>query len=531
MRNIKENLLNSVLLRGFLILNLCVLTSGLYAQEFGFGFDDEGTDDTIATAAPASGTKPVIPVKVSGEIAVELAPYVHDFDNENGAQAISYWDMVYGKLNLSVAAGNVDAYAAFNLNIPALSELWDQSPDLSEANYTPLIMDEAYLRGYIGPVNIEAGLRKLSWGKADSLGPLDVTNPLDYSDLRNISDIQAIKIARPMAHVTWNIDGFSKLETVFIPNFAGHRFARDGRWAASQFTDMPGAVEAEFSAVAAKKIAAGGLGVLMANPAIAGMVASVFDDVQGSLMDHLDSTPNTTGLNYFQTGLRFTTTVGPADIGAQYYYGNLFLPDFSIKGIDAYLDDLIGTIMSDLNYRGNTTLLSQPIKYNRYHQLGVDYAQVLYSFNVRAEAAIHLTEDTKGDDGSVRNPFLAWSLGFDRDLVWGINLNLQCNETIRLLDGKVGDNPVLDCEADTKITSTRFTLHLSKKFFRDELESKATVIWDIENSDCYLIPGLAWTTRDLTVELSAGVFAGKETGDLGQYWENTFVKLGVKYSF
>ena len=517
----------------FVIISLTIITAGLYAQDFGFGFDDEaGADETASASAAVS--RSASPVKVSGEIAVDLAPYVHDFDKKNGAQAISYRDVVTGKLKLSAAAGSVDAYAGFNLNADAVSELWDVSPNLSDPSYTPLIMDEAYLRGFIGPVNIEAGLRKLSWGKADSLGPLDVINPLDYSDLRNISDIQAIKIARPMVHVTWNAGGFSKLEAVFIPNFAGHRFARDGRWAAAQFTDMS-SVEEGFSAIADEKVAAGGYGAMLANP----MFAGIFDNVQNNLMAHLGddfvSFPATGGLNYFQTGLRFTTTVGPADIGAQYFYGNLFLPDFTVGGIDVFLNDLITKLMgAGLVYDSSMldpSILSAQIKYNRYHQLGIDYAQVIFGFNVRAEFAVHLTEDLKGDNGSVRNPFLGWSLGFDRDLFGGINANIQCNETIRLLDGKVGSNPVLDCEADTKLTSTRFTMHFSKRFFRDELESKATVIWDVENMDCYIIPGLAWTVRDLAVELSAGVFAGEKSGDLGQYWENSFVKVGVKYSF
>jgi hypothetical protein len=519
-----------------ILILLTLFVNGAYAQDFGFGFDEEaGAEETAPVSKRAS------PVKISGEIAVELAPYVYDFDKENNAQAISYRDIFSGKLKLSASAGNVDAYAAFNLNANSISELWDEDSPLGDPSYTPLIMDEAYLRGYIGPVNIEAGLRKLSWGKADSLGPLDVTNPLDYSALRNISDIQAIKIARPMLHVTWNAAGFSKLEAVFIPNFAGHRFAQGGRWAASQFTDMS-SMEKGFSMIADKKMASGEFVPIMSDPAFASMIPVLFGAVKSnltaSLGDDFVSFPSTGGLNYFQTGLRFTTTVGPADIGAQYYYGNLFLPDVTIGGVDAFLTDLVkGNIPSSPppppppTYFGNADLLSAQIKYNRYHQLGVDYAQVLFDFNVRAEFAIHLTDDLKGDDGSVRNPFIGWSLGFDRDLFWGINANIQCNETIRLLNSKVGSNPILDCEADTNVTSTRFTLHFSKKFFRDELESKATVIWDIENMDCYLIPGLAWTVRDLTVELSAGVFAGEKSGDLGQYWENSFVKAGVKDSF
>jgi hypothetical protein len=506
-----------------ILLAVILFATGLYAQDFGFGFDEEaGTEEPAAVPRRAS------PIKVSGEIAVELAPYVHDFNKKDDAQAISYWDMVSGKLKLSASGGNVDAYAAFNLNIPAFIELWDRDSNLGDPSYTPLIMDEAFLRGYIGPVNIEAGLRKLSWGKADSLGPLDVINPLDYSDLRNISDIQAIKIARPMVHVTWNAGGFSKLETVFIPNFAGHRFARDGRWAASQFTDMSSVEEGIFSRAYQNYPLQ--MALMAFNPLFISMMRNEFATY---LDDNPITFPSTGGLDYFQTGLRFTTTVGPADIGAQYFYGNLFLPDFTIGGVDAFLTDLVMGNSNSLNppYFGDSDLLSPQIKYNRYHQLGIDYAQVLFGFNLRAEFAVHLTEDLKGDDGSVRNPFIGWSLGFDRDLFWGISANIQCNETVRLLDGKVGSNPVLDCEADAKLTSTRFTMHFSKKFFRDELETKAIVIWDVENMDCYVIPGLVWSVRDLTVELSAGIFAGDTSGDLGQYWENSFVKVGVKYSF
>jgi hypothetical protein len=500
---------------------LGVLASGtMCAQDFGFGPEEDSGES-------ASGK--TIMMNMGGEIAVELSPYVHDFNKKGNTQAISFWDMVSGKLNFSAAGGNIDVYTAFNLNAAAIAELWDASPRLSEPNYTPLIMDEAFLRGYIGPVSIEAGLRKLSWGKADSLGPLDVINPLDYTDLRNITDIRASKIARPLVHVSWNTGDFSKLETVFIPNFAGHRFAQEGRWAASQFTGMFSTAEEGIFSRAAEKY-----GSIVSNPLFADLFSGVKNNVSAYFEDHPVSFPDTGGLEYFQTGLRFTTTIGPADIGAQYFYGNLFRPDFTIAGVDAFFDDLVfGNFPPDLAnlYPGNPLLLSPQLKYSRYHQLGVDYAQVLFDFNIRFEFAVHLTEDLKGDDGSVRNPFLAWSLGFDRDLFLGVNLNIQCNETIRLLNDKVGNNPVLDSEAGTDVTATRLTMRVSKKFFRDNLESKATVIWDIENSDCYIIPALVWSLGDFTSELSAGIFAGKESGELGQYWENSFIKLGLKYSF
>jgi hypothetical protein len=326
-----------------------------------------------------------------------------------------------------------------------------------------------------------------------------------------------------MLHLTWNTDGFSRLEAVFIPNFAGHRFAQEGRWMPSQYTAMAELVKADL------------LGRLI--PLMAMLppeyVQGMYSEIGNNFSTFSPAFPNTSALSYFQTGLRYTTTIGPADIGGQYFYGNLFQPGFTVTGIDTFVSDLIANNMPPKtpgSYTGNTSLINPQIKYNRYHQIGIDYAQVLFGFNLRSELAIHITEDLSGDDGSVRNPFIGWSLGFDRELPWGINANIQLNETIRLMNGKIGNNPILDCEADTDATSTRLTAQFSKKFMRDNLESKMTIIWDIENSGCYLIPAVVWTMGALSSELSAGIFAGKESGELGQYWANSFVRVGFKYT-
>jgi hypothetical protein len=129
----------------------------------------------------------------------------------------------------------------------------------------------------------------------------------------------------------------------------------------------------------------------------------------------------------------------------------------------------------------------------------------------------------------VYNPFLAWSLGFDRDLFWGINLNAQCNETIRLLDREISAPG--DIEADSDVTSTRITAALSKKFLRDELEVKAAALWDVESGACFIIPAITWTKNDVAVELSAGIFAGSDERLFGQFHDNSFVKMGMKYTF
>jgi hypothetical protein len=167
--------------------------------------------------------------------------------------------------------------------------------------------------------------------------------------------------------------------------------------------------------------------------------------------------------------------------------------------------------------------------YNPYHQIGFDYAQVIVGFNLRAELAANITEDIKGNDGTVYNPSLAWSVGFDRDLFAGINLNLQCNETVRVLDGEINDPH--DIEADSDITSTQITAQLSKKFLQDKLELKAITLWEVESGSFLVMPALIWTKNDVAVEVSAGMFLGNDEGFFGQFHANSYVKLAMKYTF
>jgi hypothetical protein len=252
-------------------------------------------------------------------------------------------------------------------------------------------------------------------------------------------------------------------------------------------------------------------------------------------MSALLSGPETDTLDYAQAGLRFTTTVGPVDIGAQYYYGRLPKPAVGMTGFSASMPGVLYALSSAIDTDAVDAalmgLVPPVIGYNAYHQIGVDYAQVIAGFNLRAEFAANITEDTAGDDGDVYNPHLAWSLGFDRYLWWGINLNIQGNGTIRLLDDKVNSDPMLDLEAESPVSATRITTILSKKFLRDELEFRAAALWGIEDKDFLIMPALIWTKESISFEVSAGIFGGDKGGQFGQYHKNSFLKMGMTYTF
>jgi hypothetical protein len=416
------------------------------AQDFGFGDLDGFPDgETGGAAGPFA-------LSLSGEAVMEIIGFVKEFDDPADTALDGNFR---GRLDFEAGGDNVRALVSLKINAPG------------EKYALGLVApDEAYLQVYFGAFELESGLRKLSWGRADSMGPLDVINPLDYTSLTNMTSYTENKIAQPLIHFSCRAGSFTKIETVILPWFSPHRFADTGRWASSS-SPLP---------------------VTAPGP---------------SELKKLD---------YARMGARFTTTIGPADIGLQYFYGRMYQP--------ATTTLWSGTAPSGIS-----------LDYNRYHQIGLDWAQVLAGFNLRAEAAANITGDLDGDDGSVYNPAILWSLGFDRDLVWGVNLNLQCNESIRLLNDRVSDNPLLDVEAGKKISSSRIIAVLSKKFLRDELEVRAAGIWGIEEKDFLVTPGVYWTIRDVQLDFSAGVFGGDEDGELGRYHANSFVKCGVKYSF
>jgi hypothetical protein len=429
-----------------------LLGTGLAAQDFGFGFDDEGAGDAFAGG-----------VSLGGEVQASIFGFVEDLADDPGNAGLG--DLFSGKLNFS--AENSLAKGVVNLKLAPGPAYYGGT--------SPVYVDEAYAGAYFGRFDLEGGLRKLAWGKADSLGPLDIINPLDYSDLSDLRDPMNLKIARPLVHASLRFGQFSKLEGVFVPNFEPVRFAGSGPWAPEQMA----------------------------------MIRQIEEARPDSVIR-----PDTSTLNYAQAGLRFTATVGgAADIGFQYYHGRLTNPAVVIS-----MDPTNPPMPSGAAF-----------VYNPYHQIGADWAQVIAGFNLRAEAAANITEDLEGDDPGVYNPSLAWSLGFDRDLVWGINLNVQCNGTIRLFDGAI-ETP-LDIEADQDITATRIIAAVSKKFLRDELELRAAAIWEVESGAGLLMPSLAWTREAVSLELSGGVFAGSDEGLFGQFHDNSFVRAGLKYTF
>jgi hypothetical protein len=474
---------------------IAALVPASLAAEDSFGFGDPS--DT----ASSSGASPVV---VGGTVDLAAQAFVDEFDDPD---SIRLGNWASGKLKVSAKGDKSEGYLSLSVDPAKLA-----------ANPSTLF-DEALLRAFLGPVTLEGGVFKLNWGKADSQGPLDVINPLDRSDL-TVLDWNDQKLAVPLLHAAVSIGEFSKVEAAFVPWFEGNLYDTKGRWTPAQASELPASVGTAYMTALGtslyQKVVAGYMTLEQYQAALAAASAAASANLAG--FDVSSLYPVTSGLGYFQGGLRFTTTLASQDIGFQYYYGYLRDP--------AVYVDTASLLLAD----GSFNAAAIHVAYNPYHQLGVDWASVLAGFNVRAEFAANLTSDLAGTDGAVYNPFLSWAFGFDRDLPLGINLNLQGTGSVRLMNDKVGTD-LRDTESGTDMTKTRVTGLVSRSFLRDELKLSCTGIWGVEDMDYLIVPAVAWSKGDIEAKLAAGFFGGDSSGQLGQFDSNDYLKITVRYSF
>jgi len=436
------------------------------AQEgFGFGAEAEPED-----AAAPSGFGLASGPRIGGSLEIGGILF---FDELDDIGSVSLGELYSARLSIDAAGSKVDAL----LKLKASRAIIEERP--------AEIIDEARLRLFVGGVSIEGGLMKLSWGKADSQGPLDVLNPLDLRDL-SVTDSMERKIARPMLRAAFAIGQATKAEAVFLPGFEGYRIATEGRWRPAQFDQL----EAQLDYL-----------VFLGAPA-----------TLDATYDSLASALETSSLAHSQAGARMTTSLGPVDLGFQYFYG--YLPTPAVK------------------FSGGALPTSVELGYDRYHQVGADFAAVVAGFNTRAELAANLTEDLEGDDPGVYNPSLAFSLGFDRDLFAGVNLNLQYAGSYRLKDDAIDRSATsFDIEKGTGALSSALTCVLMKSLFKDALSLKLSGIYEFDDEDFLVMPSAAYALGDAEIELSAGIFGGDEGGQMGQYADSSYLRLVIGYSF
>jgi hypothetical protein len=503
------------------------LAPGVEAQDFGFGdFGGDGANGTESDGGFSFGDFSGgsggigLTVDIAGEVGLTLTSKFKDYrdgmdENDNPLSLVRQPGALHANLDFNTSSSLGDAVVKLRLNPAGFATADDVAA-----------LDEAYLRVFFGSFELEAGRRRLNWGKADAGGPLNVINTSGTSgtgsDSGNSSgnDMGSLAIAsaaNTLLHGSYRF-GQSKVEAVFVPVY-------------------------EPSSQIAAALSGGGMGGMTGGLSIltAGITTGITDTYLKTYADQAlaaKMTPDTATLEYFQTGVRFSTILGPMDLGAQYYYGRKALPAIdldavSAAGAAAALAAATTTAAVDAAVGG----ISSPLVYNPYHQIGVDAAWGMLGCNFRAELAANITADFDGDDPAVYNPNLAWHLGFDREIFWDMTLIAMANETITLLHDKI-DSAAHPMDADylmgtgNNLSSTSLIALVSKSFFDGDLGVTLAGMATIEKFSFAVMPSVTWKQGNFSISLGAGFFGGDDDSQFGQAGgSQDFVSVAFTYTF
>lgn len=339
------------------------------------------------------------------------------------------------------------------------------------------IVDEIYTRVYFPAFDLEAGLMKIVWGKGDEIFTFDNINSSDYSDFMNTSYVER-KAAEPMIKINIPFGEQGLAELLYTPCFTPDTIPVSGDWVQHEYEELLSAIK-----------------------------------------DAL--TPeDTKTLSHFQGGIRLTDSLGGIDFGAAYEYTYLREPVISPADIVKF------TIAPATQI---------PVTYDRVHIFGIEGAAVLAGFNLRAEGAYYLTEDTAGDDPDIHNCKVQYLAGFDRDIpVHNININIQVRGELKLNSDNIDSNGAMDLEySDDSIYFTNIAAgELRDNFLNEKLVLKVNGAYSAGGKDYMISPGIEYSPKDnVLLKLSGTFYDGDSDTLFGQFSDNDMIQASVEYSF
>jgi hypothetical protein len=365
--------------------------------------------------------------------------------------------------------------------------------------------NEVYYKYYGEQYNFTVGKNIVIWGKGDKVHVLDNVNAEDMSDFIN-PDYKDRQIGEEMIKIDRFFRGGSaNLEFIYTPDFTPNRFANDpgsplGNWVINPFAD-----QFTLKSIAAKT---------------GKTETQVFEDIEDSIQDEDN-----------QFGLRFTDSRGGNDYGLSYYHGYLRTPSYDFKEFKKEEQKSGSTFASSLK--------AADLHYDEVDVFGFELARVISDINSRFELAYFRTDDTDGNDPTVRNNKIAWVIGGDRDLpISNLNLNLQFTGEKILDDSKIEKNirasKYIDVEynSDGDYTTNRAVLRLKNSYQNEKIIPELTWIYNLNNNDYSLEAAVDYELKqDLVFTIAHKIFSGDQDTDFGQFEDNDFSSFSLKYNF
>jgi hypothetical protein len=361
--------------------------------------------------------------------------------------------------------------------------------------------NEVYYKYYSNKYNILIGKNRLVWGKGDKVHVVDNINGEDLSDFIN-PDYLDRQIGEEMIKLDrYFRGGKANLEFVYTPDFTPNRTADDpdsplGNWVINPF-------------------AAEGLSLDEISNSLGYDQQELINKVEDSFKEEDN-----------QFGLRFTDSRSGTDYGFSYYKGYLREPSYDKSVFEG----------QEINDRQNFDLLldSANLHYDEVDVLGFELARVIADINSRFELAYYRTDDTDGNDPTVRNNKIAWVIGGDKDLeISNLNLNIQFTGEKILDDDKIDSNSLdLQYRDDGEYTNQRAIVTLEDSYQNEKIIPKLSWVYNLRDNDYTLEAEVDYELQeDLNLIFAHKIFEGDADTTFGQFEDNDYSSLALEYSF
>ncbi|GAB4374797.1 MAG: hypothetical protein Kow009_10280 [Spirochaetales bacterium] len=470
----------SLLVVGVLLLLFLPFSLAADTSEQGADTPEQGIEGTDTTATEAGfslfeeGSTATGPTW-SGRVWANSRLYLDKDETWDSA-----WDTI-PRTDLSLETGSDEAELKVKFR-------WD--PAWQTQGSTPLfqrMIDEAYVRGFLGSTVLEAGYMKVVWGKGDDIHVLDVLNATDYYDFVNNEYLER-RVSEWMVRIAQPLGEMHSLELVWEPVTTPDRIPFEGKWKPYAIS----ALEAQVSTLIGSSVTAS---ALMAQDNL----------VQEDLSTLADGT----------YGVRFTGSSHGFDYGILYAYTYNRQPKVEVRGLQSPSPQVF-------------------LVYDRVHCFGIEGSTAWQGFTFRWEGGYFLTGDTDGTDPEVRNNSVGYVVGFDRDL-WtdGANLNLQLQGLVPLHTDEIDSNPMdVEYRSDGTYTNHILAGRLSGTILENKVEIKLSAAYGLEHQDLRIAPELLYKPFDDFEITGRWVqYVGDADTTFGQFEDSSFLEIGVNYRF
>lgn len=190
--------------------------------------------------------------------------------------------------------------------------------------------------------------------------------------------------------------------------------------------------------------------------------------------------------------------------------------DWTDQGFAIKLDQTGGTVDWSVGYYYGLDLfpVGRPLSstqtllvHNRIHMVGADFARTFGRFGLRGEAAYVHTQDPRGTDPFIKNPYIYYVLGADHDVTEDLNVNLQAYQRIivnyqdmfQIQDPVVRNVAVLNVTFNQQMDRVQEGIsgRIKATGLNKTLEAELLGVWNANRSDFFLRPSMAYAFTDV----------------------------------